>query len=923
MRAFAHFFAALLALVHAAGCQSSDSFGPEEARAENAAPEILAPKMLAASFAYHRNPRPAGSKAKAVMGQLLSQSHMRAVMDLQDARHLLYRTGFGASPSELDRVIGMTRADAVRAILNEFGKVPRVSPPSFISHPAPAYGSVGDLHPADRDAFIQARHREIAALRQWWLQEMAVTPSPLTEKMVLFWHNHFVSAYSGVDEWSHGMARQHFLFRRHLKGHFDDMLYEIIRDPAMLNYLDNDQNRKKKPNENLARELMELFTLGVGAYSEKDVKEAARALAGWGVSENANLSFKRKPWAEDTGSKSILGHRGRFDADDLIDILIEQDALPDFVARKIWAYFGSSIQQDDAAITSIASAFRASDLSLETLLVAVFTQDAFWDPQHRGTLIKAPADIVVGAVRSLSLEGVDPGFLAQSMARLGQTLFEPPNVAGWSGGVDWISPGALLARDAVIHDLLALSTPASVKIDNRFVSLKSDSRSMDPAVQHLAVTLAGEDWNGPAEWRAWVVHDGGTWRSDQYEVQRGHDTQRLGRVESEADLVWERTLIRVPASLSGIRRVGIEFLNDGAGSDGDRNLFIQSIEWDGSAIPASLGEQSPGCRSNPKGAERNPGSLYCRGALSFKKPVLDLAKADDALMITRDTIYADRLYIQHANLTSKNRATIGILLENLVLNDRRWALFGFELVRERDGQIGLALQEGECFPRCLTSWPRAHWGKEGTRSVFFPIPFSGAYAGGDARQQWSGLAEEDKQLVSALVSLLPEVVAYIPESRRAKRNPRRLKQWMPILEDMASNQGTIWDDRTQAFTAVIATKEQKMRAQMLQAQMMMSTMSTMSTMGTMGTMRNATRDDMNSDMGSGKGSGMNSMMAGTQPTDMTKSQDSETSWQDVYYQTLSRLGTKVQPVDVLFAVPPIGARRKLEALLRDPAWQVM
>lgn len=894
------------------GCQTTVPSGsnalPEESSAQGASnAELSMPAMLTASFEYHRPPRPAGPKAEAVIDALLAQPSMQLVLDVEDARHLLHRSGFGASPAELQRYIGMTRAEAIRTLLHGFGAAPHTAPPAFISQPVPAYGAVGDLHPADRDAFIQARHREIAALRQWWLQEMTVTPSPLTEKMVLFWHNHFVSAYSDVDEWSHAMARQHFLFRHHLAGRFDDMLHEIIRDPAMLNYLDNDQNRKKKPNENLSRELMELFTLGVGAYTEQDVKEAARALAGWGVSENANLRFKRKPWAEDKGVKSILGHQGRLDADDLIDILVQQEELPVLIASKIWAYFGSSIRQDNAAIHNIAAAFRSADLSLQALLVAVFTQDSFWASTNRGTLIKAPADTVIGAVRSLSLKSIDTSFLAQSMSRLGQTLFEPPNVAGWTGGVDWVSPGALLARDAVLQTLLTQADQQSLEV-GALAKPSLEMRSMDPSHKPFLITLAGEDWNGPAAWQAWVAHDGGVWRSDRFQVQRGHDTQRLGRIESEADLIWETIQISVPASLTGIRRIGVDFLNDGAGSDGDRNLFIQSVLWEGSVIPASLGRQSPGCRSNPKGAQRNPGSLYCEGELSFEQDILDFATRDMASTITQDTVYADRIYVQHANLTSKRRASVGILLENLVLNNRRWALFGFELVREGDGQFGLSINEGECYPTCLASWPRGHWGETGTRSLFFPIPYSGGYSGGDSRRHWNGLAPQDKQLVSALMAILPEVVEYIPESRRAKRNPKRLRQWMPLLEERVAAIGSVWRERAQGYAAVIGTEEQKIQAQMMQAQMMQARMMQGQMMKTQ--MVKATL-------------GHSKRMMMSQTADRSQVQRIKAPWRDAYWNALSKVGLDIRAEDALLAVPPIGSGESLEALILDPAWQVM
>ena len=183
-----------------------------------------------------------------------------------------------------------------------------------------------------------ARDREMGEFRLWWVKEMIETPSPQTERLVLFWHNHFVSTYPALDEQSTSLARQNLMFRRQGSGNFRLMLKEVIRDAAMLNYLDNDNNKRNAPNENLARELLELFTLGEGNYDEHTVKEAARALTGYRTNKLRDLSFEISPWDQDRGLKNILGSWGFHDGDDLIDLILEQPSSSEFITRKFWRH---------------------------------------------------------------------------------------------------------------------------------------------------------------------------------------------------------------------------------------------------------------------------------------------------------------------------------------------------------------------------------------------------------------------------------------------------------------------------------------------------------------------------------------------------------------------------------------------------------
>src|SRR5262249_34183614 len=285
--------------------------------------------------------------------------------------------------------------------------------------------------------------REGLELRGWWVREMLVTPSPLTERMTLFWHNHFVSAQPKVRV-SHLMYRQNATLRAYALGNFGAFLHAIAKDPAMVVYLDSRPNRGGAPNENFAREVMELFTLGEGHYTEADVKEAARAFTGWSLDRETG-AFMFRPRLHDDGIKTVLGHSGRLDGDAVLDILLARPETAEFVVAKLWREFISP-DPDPAEVARIARRFRASNYEIKVALSALLTSDAFYASANRGVLVKSPIELVVGTLRQLELapDGAVP--FAVAAAGMGQNLFSPPNVKGWPGGEAWINTTTLLAR---------------------------------------------------------------------------------------------------------------------------------------------------------------------------------------------------------------------------------------------------------------------------------------------------------------------------------------------------------------------------------------------------------------------------------------------------------------------------------------------
>ena len=367
-----------------------------------------------------------------------------AVLDAASARHLLARTGFGPSSREVESFEGLTRTQAVDRILRQTRTEPSTPPPDWTRDPGPMRPAGGPAAtPEERKAYRELQRRRGADLRAWWMQEMASSPSPLTERMTLFWHNHFTSSQLKVVN-ADLMYRQNATFRANALGSFATLLHAAAKEPAMVIYLDSVQNRKAAPNENFAREVMELFTLGEGRYSEQDVKEAARAFTGWSLDRDTG-DFLFRPAIHDPGVKTVFGRTGRFDGDAVLDLLLARPETSEFVVAKLWREFVSPSPQPDE-VRRIAARFRAANYDIKVALHGLLLSDAFWSPDNRGVLVKSPVELVVGTLRTLELSPPDMLPFARAVSGMGQVLFAPPNVKGWPGGEAWINTDTLLAR---------------------------------------------------------------------------------------------------------------------------------------------------------------------------------------------------------------------------------------------------------------------------------------------------------------------------------------------------------------------------------------------------------------------------------------------------------------------------------------------
>ena len=412
-----------------------------------------------------------------------AQTPTASPMGFDEARHLLNRTSFAAQVSEINEFAMLTRAEAVDRLLAETRRQ--------ASYPAPLWSQTYEraYRPEmTQEERMKANRRELVErgleLRTWWVAEMLATKSPFTERMTLFWHNHFATSQQKSRS-ATLMYRQNVLLRKYSTGNFAAMMREVGKDPAMLIYLDGAQNRKGAPNENFAREVMELFTLGEGHYTEQDVKEAARAFTGWGIDGDVG-EFRFRRAIHDDGVKKVLGQEGRFNGDDMITILLQQPATGEFVVGKLWREFVSP-QPDALAVKKLAADWRAANYEIKPLLREMLLSDAFWAQENHGVLVKSPVDLVIGSLRQFRFSVEDPAPFAVILRQLGQDLFNPPNVKGWPGGEAWLNTSTLLARKGFLNrlfraDEMVKPAVAAVAMSTSAMDAKPINESMDNAM---------------------------------------------------------------------------------------------------------------------------------------------------------------------------------------------------------------------------------------------------------------------------------------------------------------------------------------------------------------------------------------------------------------------------------------------------------
>jgi hypothetical protein len=347
----------------------------------------------------------------------------RDPFDARKAAHLLRRAGFGASPMEIDRAIKDGLEATVEGLFDEAEDESKLFAQTFET----IAGGLVDFS-------------EIDQLRGWWAYRMVKTRAPLREKLALFWHGHFATSVDKVED-THVMHRQVETLRRLAWGNFRDLVLAIAKDPAMIAYLDGESNTKAHPNENFGRELLELFTCGIGHYTEADVKAAARAFTGW-HREGAEFAFKADE--HDDARKKFLGKSGKFDGGDIVEILIQHPATPRRIATKLLRFFAAPDPSPEV-VDEATALFVQTRLDVKWFLRELFQSRYFFSRDCYRTRISSPAEFVVGSIRTLGVRWAGPQ-VAEQLNNMGQALFAPPNVKGWDGETKWINSSTLTAR---------------------------------------------------------------------------------------------------------------------------------------------------------------------------------------------------------------------------------------------------------------------------------------------------------------------------------------------------------------------------------------------------------------------------------------------------------------------------------------------
>lgn len=373
---------------------------------------------------------------------------MDATQHQRNIQHLFWRAGFGASPIEVQKAMSKSRHQLVKDLFKSSADIKPIL--QTVNAPFQDFKrekkSVKDNSENSREEMreklkemAQARRESIGSLNDAWIEQMGLAKYAFREKMTFFWHNHFACRSRAVSF----IQQQNNTIRTHALGKFGDLLKAVSKDPAMLQFLNNQQNSKRSPNENFAREVMELFTIGRGNYTEQDVKEAARAFTGWGFNREGEFVFREN--FHDEGIKTIFGKSGNYRGEDVLEMLLSNRKTAHYLSAKLYRHFVNETVNRDH-VDAMAKRFYRSDYDIADLMEFVFSSDWFYHSINVGALIKSPVEYIAGLQRTLHVDFVDKAPVLYTQKILGQVLFNPPNVAGWPGGKAWIDSSSLLSR---------------------------------------------------------------------------------------------------------------------------------------------------------------------------------------------------------------------------------------------------------------------------------------------------------------------------------------------------------------------------------------------------------------------------------------------------------------------------------------------
>ncbi|MEQ1675504.1 MAG: DUF1800 domain-containing protein [Chitinophagaceae bacterium] len=424
-------------------------------------------------------------------------------------QHLMWRAGFGPAVEQLGDLSKYNPTQFYKALVKASDKKPDYIDVAddYLKGLLMGIEEVGrqqkkELPPEEKKKIQQKNREGVRNLNMYWIHEMVNTASQLREKMAFFWHGHFACRNLNVF-YQQGLLD---VIRRNALGNFGTMLKEVSKSAAMLNFLNNQQNRKDHPNENFAREVMELFTLGRGNYTENDIKEAARAFTGWGSNIKGEFQFRK--FQHDFGSKTVLGRTGNFDGGEVLDILLDQKQTAKYITQKIYKFFVNE-KVDAEKVNWLADRFHKNDYDIGKLMEDIFTSGWFFEEKNIGAQIKSPVELMVGIQRMLPMKLENEEALMLLQRVLGQLLFYPPNVAGWPGGKAWIDSSSLMMRMRIpklINDVDEMNVSPKDDDDN-MMGMKDNNKPLKK--QGGAAAYTGprrQQINADVDWKLYVKH---------------------------------------------------------------------------------------------------------------------------------------------------------------------------------------------------------------------------------------------------------------------------------------------------------------------------------------------------------------------------------------------------------------------------------
>lgn len=421
------------------------------------------------------------------------------------AAHLLNRAAFSGTPAEIKALVE-AGLDTALARLIDYDRIPDATPAPLWAKPDPdrlekmqilRMATEEQRREMERNIRIEEAHR-LLDLRDWWLRRMTSGPRPFQEKMTLFWHGHFATSIEKVRD-PYLMWLQNETLRKNALGNWHQLLVAVSKDPAMLIWLDNARSNKNKPNENYAREVMELFSLGEGHYTEQDIKEAARALTGWDLTPDRQ-SFLDVPNKHDMGEKIFLGLKGKLGAEDVLRQITKQSQANLFITARLWNFFAGELP-DPKLNEALAAAFVENRQQFGPFMKVVFSSEEFYSPRIRRIQVKSPVFWLVSSCRLLERD-LPPAPVANNMLRsLRQELFAPPNVKGWDGGIAWITTNSLLSRYNYAASLVEGTAPMNAATGGRKIEMMMDRLSDKAAALMGPATIANlvppDDFTSP------------------------------------------------------------------------------------------------------------------------------------------------------------------------------------------------------------------------------------------------------------------------------------------------------------------------------------------------------------------------------------------------------------------------------------------